>query len=203
LNALLGYQRKYRLKRGDVVIDCGAFHGDFTIYAAKLVGEYGKVICFEPDAANFELLKRNIKLNNLKNVVLVQRGVWNENTTLKFWSHGADSALAESNNVDVYQQKIKNTLVEEVKVVRLDDFLKKINLKNVDFIKMDIEGAEIQALAGLKETISKNNVHFAIASYHVVNGEQTYKELERVFKKNKYSFKTEYPQHLTTYAKKN
>lgn len=76
--------KEYDLKEGDVVIDAGAFPGVFTIYAAKKVGPEGKVIAFEPIPKNFEVLKENVELNRLNNVVLVRKGLWNKEEKAKF-----------------------------------------------------------------------------------------------------------------------
>ena len=65
---------------------------------------------------------------------------------------------------------------------------------------MDIEGSEIQALDGAKETLLKNNLNIAIASYHIVNGEKTCIALEKKLKSLGYETHTGYSQHLTTYG---
>jgi FkbM family methyltransferase len=189
-----GYEKLYQLKQGDIVVDAGAFIGWFSVYASQKVGDKGRVICFEPEDSNYSLLKRNIILNNLKNVILIKKGLWNEDRILKFKTQGPISTIGKFEN--------ENNLFKEILVTRLDTTLKKLNLKKVDFIKMDIEGAEIQAVEGAKEVMRNNNIHFAIASYHEVNGEKTYKKLEEFFEKNNYKAFTDYPIHLTTYASK-
>jgi len=194
INELQGYVKNYLPKEGDVVIDAGSFYGIFAIYAAKLVGKKGKVICFEPEETNFKLLKKNIKINKLKNVILIKKGLWNKETILKFKCHGADSRLAFFDK--------EEELCNQVKVTNLDKIYKDLSLQKIDFVKMDIEGAEIQAIEGAREIMKEKNIHFAIASYHVVNGEKTCIKLEQMFKKIGYSAKTEYPEHLTTYAHK-
>jgi len=189
-----GYQLHYTPKKGDIVIDVGTYIGEFAIYASKLVGKNGRVICFEPDKANMKLLKRNIKLNRLDNITLIEKGLWNKDGVLKFKTFGAGSVFEKFDD--------SKNLVNEVEVVKLDTILKKLNISKVNMIKMDIEGAEIEALEGCKETMKKNDVYFAIASYHTVNGEKTCKELTKIFNQLKYKSITEYPAHLTTYAQK-
>ena len=65
----------------------------------------------------------------------------------------------------------------EIKVDTLDNILEGLKIDRVNFIKMDIEGAEIEALKGMKETLGNNDVKLAIASYHKVNGQPTYKTI--------------------------
>jgi FkbM family methyltransferase len=191
LTEMIGYQKHYIPKKGDVIVDVGAYIGEFTVYASKLVGDKGKVICIEPDKGNIKLLKKNIKLNNLKNVVLIEAGLWNKDCNLSFKVNAAGSKFDSSDN-----------LIKKVRAVRLDTLFKELNLSKVNMIKMDIEGAEIEALEGCKKIMKLNNIHFAIASYHKINGERTYKKLEKMFKNKGYKVITEYPKHLTTYAKK-
>lgn len=64
---------KKEIKKGDTVLDLGAHIGYYTLLAAKLVGEKGKVFAFEPEPTNFALLKKNIKINNHQNVIPVQK----------------------------------------------------------------------------------------------------------------------------------
>ncbi|WP_445454826.1 FkbM family methyltransferase [Flavobacterium sp. 25HG05S-40] len=74
--------------------------------------------------------------------------------------------------------------------VTLDSWAEKLQLPRLDFIKMDIEGAEIEALDGCVTVIQKYKPNFAIASYHIVNGQPTYIKVEEFFKKINYPFKT-------------
>ncbi len=183
--ALTGYLLKYKPEKGDVIVDGGSSPGVFAIYCAKKVGPEGKVICFEPDNESYKLLKKNIKLNALDNVIVLRKGMWSKNTELGVDSKGISSSLKEG---------------EGISAVSIDNELKRLNLDKVALIKMDIEGAEIEAVKGCKKTIENSKPHFAIASYHIVDGEQTSKELEKMFKKSGYNPVTEYPDHQTTYA---
>jgi len=184
------YLKYYNLNKSDIVIDCGAHIGMFSLYASQKIGNKGKVIAFEPDEENYEKLLKNIKLNNIKNIIVLKQGVWNKKTKLSF-----DSSLGASSSVS------KEKLGEKISVDSIDNFVKKLKLKKVDFIKMDIEGAEIEAIKGAKQTLKNNNVNLAIASYHIRDGKKTYKELGKILKKYKYKIKIGFPNHLTTFAK--
>jgi hypothetical protein len=87
----------------------------------------------------------------------------------------------------------------DVPVVSLDNALTEIGISNINFIKMDIEGAEIEAIKGAKKTLS-NNCGLAIASYHIIDGEKTCIQLEKLLSTLGYSVITSFPEHLTTYA---
>lgn len=191
MSPVKGYELYYHLKEGDVVVDVGAYPGDYSVFAARRVGRTGKVICFEPDARNRKVLRKNMEKEKLNNFIIVPKGLWNKSTKLKIKvSDGLHTELSKDNGE------------QEIEVVRLDDELKKIGIKKVDVLKMDIEGAEIEAIQGAKQTLKNNNVHVMIASYHIVNGETTSHFLEGFLKNIGYNAKSDYKKHLTTYGAK-
>lgn len=196
LHEVAGYNQKYKLKKGNIVIDAGSYSGLFSIYASKKVGPEGKVIAFEPDPYNYAIIKRNLKLNKIINVILLKKGLFDKDTIVPFDIQGISSTIVTLNGPWKDQKTIN-----KAEVVALDNELKRLKIKTVDFIKMDIEGAEIEAVNGAKQTIKTSpNIHFAIASYHIVNEKQTREYLEKFFKKLKMKVQTSYPKHLTTYA---
>jgi FkbM family methyltransferase len=178
------YQHFYKTKKDDVVIDAGANMGHVSIFLSKKVGANGKVYCFEPDKFNVELLNSNRSLNTdlNDNIIIEDLLLWNENILVDFEEAGTvgSSAVWFSENAKIVKKQ----------AVTLDSWAEKVQLTRLDFIKMDIEGAEIEALEGCEEVIKKYNPNFAIASYHIVNGERTYIKVEAFFKKMNYPFKT-------------
>jgi|LGOV01.1.fsa_nt_gb FkbM family methyltransferase len=168
------YQRYYHLKEGDVVVDCGANIGMFTVKAAKIVGEKGKIIAVEPEERNLKCLKKNIEINGLKNCVVVSKGVWSEKSRMKFFlgpASGWHSLIEESWFREKYTSLEKT--FAEIEVDTLNNILKELEIDKVDFIKMDIEGAEIEALKGMEETLRNNDVKLAIEAFHVVDCKPT------------------------------
>lgn len=188
ISPLKGYVLYYSLKPGDIVVDAGAFTGDYTIYAAKKVGKKGKILAFEPDAKNRKILEKNIKSEKLENIIIIPKGLWDENTTLFLNPSNLSSKLS------------KNKKYPSVQVVRLDDEVIKLKINKIDFIKMDIEGAEINAIKGCVNVIRKFKPRFAIASYHIVNDKRTSIFLESFLFKEGYFVKSDFLNHLTTYA---
>ncbi|RJP59817.1 MAG: FkbM family methyltransferase [Candidatus Auribacter fodinae] len=138
------------IKQGDVILDIGANIGYYTLLFAKLVGKKGKVYAFEPDPYNFSILSHNIRLNGYTNVVLLNKAVSDENGKISLY-------LSEDNFGD---HRISNTEGRthsvEVEAIRIDDFIKQQNGAGagVNFIKMDIQGAEGKAIAGMRELLS-------------------------------------------------
>ena len=159
------------------------------------MGKEGRVIAYEPHPLLYENLKNNIKLNKLDNCTAIHKGLWSENAIIKFnpLTNGSATLIFDSENAEP---------VINVPVVKLDDEFKKLKIKKIDFIKMDIEGAEIEATNGCRDILKNNNINLAIASYHLVNGYKTNIRLEQWLSEIGYKVKTCCPQHQTTYALK-
>lgn len=188
---LPGYMKEYQLQEGDYVLDCGSFHGAFVIYASKKVGKTGKVFAFEPERGNMRILRENLKLNNCENVILIEKGIWNKQDKLNFSGTGLGAHLNKEG---------KNL----INVTDIDSELKnlKIPAQKIKFVKIDIEGAEIEAIDGMKNLLKKGSPNLAIASYHWRNNKQTYGEVEKKLKELGYITKTGYSKHLTTWGSK-
>ena len=197
------YLKKYKIKENDIIIDAGAYIGGFALLAAMMAPK-GKIVAFEPNPAAADKLIENIELNNIKNIIVRRKGLWNEKTTLKFHqdlsptdSSSASSFILEDNPY-ITDKDENNTSVE---VDTLDNELKKLGISKVDFIKMDIEGSEINAIKGAEETLKNHDVNLAIASYHHFEGKPTHIQLEKELKRFGYDAQTIDSIHTTTYAK--
>lgn len=149
------YEKYHMFKKGDTVIDAGANVGIFTVKAAKTVGKQGKVVAIEPAKNNLRVLEENININCLKNVVIVPKGLWDKKDKRKLYL----SSMPAGHSL-IYKEHLDKFL--EIEVDTLDNLLKRIRIKKVDFIKMDIEGAEVKALKGAEQTLKNNDVKLAI-----------------------------------------
>ena len=138
---------KRELKEGDVLVEIGAHLGYYTLILSKLVGPAGKIYAFEPDPNNFTLLKKNLEVNQIKNVVLERKAVSNRNGKMLFYP-----GKERSTHGSLIKGEYACGNPIEVDGLRLDDypFKEKINL-----IKMDIEGEEFRALEGMRSLILK------------------------------------------------
>jgi FkbM family methyltransferase len=139
-----------KISKGDVVIDAGANIGLFTIIASILVGKSGRVISIEPDPENLKILKKNIQLNNLDNITIVDKALYKESgKKLRFYSNGIFSKIVESEKYE-----IRNYI--EVETITLDDIISDFNLRP-NSLKMDIEGGEKFALLSARATFKNIN----------------------------------------------
>jgi len=146
----------------DVVIDGGGCWGDTALYFSHEVGSKGKVFSFEFIPDNIAIFEKNILLNdNLKNIIeLVKRPLWENSTTkLYFKDNGPGS--------NVSTESFKGS-AGECLTLSIDDLVVQRGLEKIDFVKLDIEGAEMNALKGASKTIKKFRPKLAIALYHSV-----------------------------------
>lgn len=148
------------IKKGDVVIDVGAFvDGWYTLFPAALVGEEGHVYSFEPAPEYYKRLKENIALNKLKNITLVKKGVYDKAKTLSFYvAEGRSSLLKEQ------AESYKKTAAPKVTIqtVTLDSFITFNKIKKVSFIKVDVEGVEMNVLRGAIKTLKRMHPNLII-----------------------------------------
>lgn len=139
---------------GKIIADCGAFTGDTIESIVRITnGNYGTVYSFEPDTETYKKLLQNIEGNNWQRIKAFNLGNYSCKDTLKFCSHGKGTEMS-------------NHISEEGNVTVDVDSLDNVIEGKVDLIKMDIEGAEYDALIGCKNLIEKYHPTLAICIYH-------------------------------------
>ncbi len=180
----------------DVVVDVGAHIGSYTIVSSKKVGQFGKVVAIEADPNNFDMLNQNIQLNKLTNVVSLNCAAYSKEDRLKLFlptsGKTADSEFTKYNTIMSQRAQGKQNFVE-VSANTLDTLLKQngINQENVNWIKIDVEGAELEVLKGSVETISRSKgIRLLIEIHNLSEGKNLYEEI-MVFLKG-FGFNTEF-----------
>lgn len=134
-----------KINKGDIVIDAGANIGMFSIMASVLIGKTGKIIAIEPDPENIRILKRNLELNNIKNIIIIDKALYSKSgERIGFYLDGVMSRISKVND------NVPNNCIE-VETITLDEIIFNLNLQP-KILKMDIEGAEKFALLGSQST---------------------------------------------------
>lgn len=141
------------IQEGMTVLDVGANIGYYSVQMASLVGNTGKVYAFEPNPAMIEELNRNIKLNQLTNVEVVPVALANAKGRMPFYNpktgwegHGSLKQNSTFNAQNVI----------EIVASRLDDVMMEKSIHKVDFIKIDVEGAELGVIQGAFRLLSSD-----------------------------------------------
>jgi FkbM family methyltransferase len=134
-------------EKGEVLADIGAHIGKYTLTTAKIVGDEGVVVAIEPDPENYQALQNNIKINNIKNVIALNLAAWDKDCILKLFT----GHLAGHNSLKI-NWKLGG---HEVRAKTMDSVLRECGVDRVDWIKIDVEGAEWEVLCGLRETIDE------------------------------------------------
>jgi FkbM family methyltransferase len=136
--------------KDSVVIDIGANIGYYTLIAAhKAIN--GSVHSFEPVPTSFQALQKNISLNNLSNVIANPCGVSNVQSLEKYYV----SSIDNSGMSGMRPAENFSGLVETINTITIDDYSSEHELRRIDFIKIDIEGNELNALMGMKKVLQK------------------------------------------------
>ncbi len=142
------------LRPGMTVIDAGAHHGLYTLLASKRIGRKGRVIAFEPSPRECERLEKHLRMNRCSNADLVPCAL------------GEDPGETDLYMVDGFQDwcnSLRPPAVDEpvrtvrVSVRRLDDVLAELDVTKVDFIKLDVEGAELSVLHGATKLLQRES----------------------------------------------
>lgn len=136
------------LKDGDTILDIGANHGIYSL-AFSSIGKNTKVIAVEPFNFYKKIIKDNSKINNFNNIFFINRVVSN---CKKYYNLDYSRSYVTASIIKKFKLKKK---LKKILSITIDDLIKKLRIKKLDFIKMDIEGAEILALEGAKNTIKK------------------------------------------------
>jgi len=154
------YKNQIVAEKGDTVIDAGACWGDTALYFANKVGNDGKVVSFEFIPGNIDIFKRNLSLNeDLKSIIeLIPNPLWENPDRTIYYSNNGPASQVRFEKFDGFQGSTNTRSI--------DDVVSEKRLSKVDFIKMDIEGAEPFALKGAFQTIQKHKPKLAIATYH-------------------------------------
>jgi FkbM family methyltransferase len=160
------------VRPGDVVLDLGANIGYYTLLFARLVGERGKVIAFEPDPNNFKLLHKNVCANGYQNVILLNKAVADTQGTVQLF-------LSEDNKGDhrLYDSGDNRSSIF-VETITIDEAISNIT-DRVDLIKMDIQGSEPRPLRGMCQTLANNPDVQLISEFWPISFDRTgHKALE-------------------------
>jgi FkbM family methyltransferase len=135
---------KYSPSLGDVVVDVGAGTGTESVAIAKAVGPEGRVIAVEAHPSTAEVLERAGSVNGLNNITVVVAAAANRPGTVR---------ISDSDNFGT--NTVLDDGVHEVEAITVDNLVESLGLDHIDFLKMNIEGAERLAIVGMREAVER------------------------------------------------
>lgn len=136
------------LSAGDVFVDIGAHIGYYTLLAAKLVGRTGKVVAVEAAPSTFQVLHRNIEMNNLDNVESINAAASAERGSLEIWGHYEDTGRTGVRQEDGRPSR------GVVDAVPVQELVKEGDWSRTRLVKIDVEGYEPNVIAGMRTMIA-------------------------------------------------
>ncbi|MDQ3835321.1 MAG: FkbM family methyltransferase [Thermoproteota archaeon] len=174
--------------KGNVVIDVGAHVGRYTIHASKLVGMNGKVIAVEAHPGNFQLLKRNLQLNNSENnVIALNSAAYSEDIShLRLFLAGEDRGNTIYNTI--MESRDATEKFVNVPALKLDTILQHARLPphEINWIKIDVEGAEYEVLKGAENILSNSKDISLLLEVHNLQGGNLYDPIVDLLAKHKF-----------------
>lgn len=168
------------IKKGDVVLEAGANIGYYTILESLLVGDTGLIYAVEPANENFDYLRNNIEINNCKNVMPYKLALGSQNgdAVLNIYDFENWNTIEDISYVSKRGQEI-------VRVMTIDAFLK--DKKKPSFIRMDVEGYELEILKGMLELLKETPPRGLFIEIHFyIMGKKNSLELLNILKENGY-----------------
>ena len=140
----------YRPRMGDVIIDAGAYTGGDAVVFSRLVGASGRVLAIEAHPTTFGVLETVVRLNRLTNVLLSECAVAARRGRMYIDDKPLDETAAISSAWSTGRRH------DGVEAIPLDDLCRSFGLEQIDFVKMNIEGAELEAIHGMSETFARS-----------------------------------------------
>ena len=179
-------------KKNDTVVDIGAHLGRYSLISAKRVNREGKVISIEANPLVLEKLKKNLELNQLTNTISLNLAVFSEKTKIKlfFPKKGLKNTIY---NTVISNRSINSERFIEVNANTLDNILHENDIKHdqVNWIKIDVEGAELEVLKGATNVLSKSkDIALLIEIHDLGEGKNHYNPIMDLL--NNYNFKIEF-----------
>jgi FkbM family methyltransferase len=170
------------INEGDIVFDVGAFVGTHTLIMTGLVGDSGEVYTFEPQKRCSDMINKNIEDNQIDNcnIFTVSVGAGEGETKLRT----ADIPNATSNTVDTdpWDKLEKYEIVEKI---RIDKVINRNNIEKVDFMKIDVQGAEAEVIEGIGERIKDvRSIYMEIHSKYISDVESSVDKIMKLLDSN-------------------
>ena len=174
------------IKKGMTCLDIGSNIGYYALLESKIVETNGRVIAIEPSPQNFQYLKKNLEIQNIKNVDAYNFAASDKNGEVNFLVYKESNGsftIPDGEETDIPGEIIK------VPAKTIDTFLEEISLKHIDFVRMDVEGYESHIIHGMRNIIKNSKPMFQIEVHSSLLGKQGTKKFLKEFQNVGYEAK--------------
>jgi FkbM family methyltransferase len=161
------------VRKGQTVYDVGAHVGYYTLLSSELVGKTGVVVSFEPNPRNLKFLEKNLSINHYYNVKIIRACLGDKTETVSFSTEDDSSTGRVRKNGNL-----------RVKMFRLDDLIGNQTIPPPDFVKIDVEGAEMLVFEGSRNTFSNYHPKLVLSTH----GPEIHNQCLQFLKSNSYDF---------------
>jgi FkbM family methyltransferase len=159
----------FHIYKNDVIMDVGACTGDMSLYYSWKVGIKGRVIAIEPEENNFKYIQKLKDKYNIDNITLLNLGVYKEDTEGVLYNSKDNSHHSIYREFDWNINNESVTKQSNINLFTIDSLCKILDLKRLDYIVCNIEGAELDALLGAKNTLEKFHPKIQMAPHSINN----------------------------------
>lgn len=179
----------FEINVNDIVVDIGAHKGYFSVYASKKA-KNGKVFSFEPMAFNLSMLKKNIKINNCKNISYFNMGIGGSNEKKRFYV-SIEGTAGVTVIHDWFRGEHKKESFFNARVITLKDVFSICRISKIDFLKIDCEGAEYEIILQSPKSVLKK-INKISMEFHQINNLRV-EMLRKSLEKNNFEVKISDP----------
>jgi FkbM family methyltransferase len=171
-----------RVSSGMTTIDVGADTGYYTLFFAKRVGKPGRVVAFEPIPSAIDVLERNIRLNGYNNITVCNFALSSRNGSAIL------EAPRELSRIDMTKHTSNGNSIE-IETRIFDECTTELDIRRIDLVKVDVEGAELDVLLGMRHSLEKHHpaLLIEIHPHHITHFDHTVEDLLKFLETMKYS----------------
>ena len=144
------------ISTGSICVDMGASYGRFTLIMSRLAGANGQIYSFEPGHYSYKVLSSTVRFHRLKNVILIKKALSDKEGTTELVTPIKKTKKLGHALAYLKCDHKEECNIEKIETITLDNYFFKENIPRVDFIKCDIEGAELLALRGARDIITRH-----------------------------------------------
>jgi FkbM family methyltransferase len=164
------------------ILDIGAHKGFFSLFALLNTNVNSKIIAIEPAEQNYQLLQKNIQINNAKNILTLQKGIAKSRGRLNLVLTDEPNHSIYENYTAIIKKKVKKLV--EIETITIADILLDFHLNKIDFVKMDCEGAEYEAVFSTPPQVLRQIKTFSIEFHDLKDSHLNSYKLVQYLKEN-------------------